>query len=166
MSSQTRPLYWSVRRELWDNPSVYMAPLMAAGVVLLGIPGDLLSPSATEAGGALLGPTRQRAAIEMPYDLAAIMIMFTAFIVAIFYSLDALHGERRDRSILFWKSMPVSDRVTVLSKAVIPLGILPLLTFIIVQVTQLMMLLITSAALVPSGLAGTTWSFCPSSDYR
>ena len=53
-----------------------------------------------------LEPTRQRAAIEMPYDMAAMMIMFTAFIVGIFYCLDALHGERRDRSILFWKSLP------------------------------------------------------------
>ena len=57
--------------------------------------------------------------------------MGTAFIVGIFYSLDALHGERRDRSILFWKSMPVSDLTTVLSKASIPLVVLPLLSFAI-----------------------------------
>ena len=60
------------------------------------------------------------------------MIMFTAFIVGMFYCLDALHGERRDRSILFWKSLPVSDLTTVLSKATIPLVVLPLLTFAII----------------------------------
>jgi hypothetical protein len=38
---------------------------------------------------------------------------------------DALHGERRDRSIPFWKSLPVSDFTTVLSKASIPLRISP-----------------------------------------
>ena len=51
--------------------------------------------------------------------------MFTTFIVGVFYCLDALHGERRDRSILFWKSLPVSDLTTVLSKASIPLVVLP-----------------------------------------
>ena len=157
----TRPFYWSVRRELWDNPSIYIAPLIASGVVLLGCLLTAYRLPELRRAALLLEPTRQRAAIETPYDIAALMIMFTAFIVAVFYSLDALHGERRDRSILFWKSMPVSDRVTVLSKAFVPLVILPLLTFVIVQVTQLIMLLISSAALAPSGLAGTTWALLP-----
>src|SRR6516162_7642043 len=42
------------------------------------------------------------------------MIIITGFIVGLFYCLDALYGERRDRSILFWKSLPVSDISTVL----------------------------------------------------
>ena len=46
--------------------------------------------------------------------------MGTTFLVAIFYCLDALYGERRDRSILFWKSLPISDLTTVLSKASVP----------------------------------------------
>ena len=37
-------------------------------------------------------------------------------IAVFFYLLDALQGERKDRSVLFWKSMPVSDTTTVLSK--------------------------------------------------
>src|SRR5256885_12564293 len=56
---------------------------------------------------------QQRAAIVKPYDVAAMMLMLTALLVGIFYCLDALHGERRDRSILFWKSLPVSDRKSV-----------------------------------------------------
>ena len=102
-----------------------------------------------------------RAAIEMPYDAAAMMIMFTVFIVGIFYCLDALYGERRDRSILFWKSLPVSDLTSVLSKAIVPLAILPLLTFVIVLATQFIMLLLSTAVLLPSGLAGTTWQLLP-----
>jgi ABC-2 type transport system permease protein len=104
---------------------------------------------------------RQRAAIEMHYDVAAMMIMFTVFIVGIFYCLDALYGERRDRSILFWKSLPVSDLTSVLSKAIVPLAILPLLTFVIVLATQFIMLLLSTAVLLPSGLAGTTWHLLP-----
>ena len=78
-----------------------------------------------------------------------------AFVVGVFYCLDALHGERRDRSILFWKSLPVSDLTTVLSKASIPLVILPLITFAIVIATQLIMLLLSSAAMLISGLSAT-----------
>ena len=59
--------------------------------------------------------------------MAPAPIMFATFLVGIFYCLDALHGERRDRSILFWKSLPVSDLTTVLSKASIPFAVLPLI---------------------------------------
>jgi ABC-2 type transport system permease protein len=62
-----------------------------------------------------------------------------------------LHGERRDRSILFWKSLPVSDVVTVLSKASIPLLILPVLTFAITMAMQCIMLLLSAAVLLAGG---------------
>src|SRR5207253_33643 len=78
--------------------------------------------------------------------------------VGFFYCLDAFYGERRDRSILFWKSLPVSDLTTVLSKAWVPLLILPAVAFAVIVVTQFIMLLISSAVLLSSGLAGTTWA--------
>jgi ABC-2 type transport system permease protein len=106
----------------------------------------------------LLDPAARQAAIAMPYDIAAVMIIFTVFIVGLFYCLDALHGERRERSILFWKSLPVSDFTTVLSKTIVPLAILPLVSFAIIVVMQFIMLLISTAALMPSGLAATTWT--------
>jgi ABC-2 type transport system permease protein len=88
--------------------------------------------------------------------------MFTTFVVAVFYCLDALHGERRDRSILFWKSLPVSDLTTVLSKASIPLVVLPLLTFAITAATQWIMLLLSTAALLASGRSvATLWTQLP-----
>jgi ABC-2 type transport system permease protein len=96
--------------------------------------------------------------IGRPYDTAAVILIVTAFIVAAFYCLDALHGERRDRSILFWKSLPVSDRTTVLAKATIPLVILPAILFAVIVVTQFVMLLLSSAVLLSSGLAATTWT--------
>jgi len=106
----------------------------------------------------LLDPAKARAAIEMPYNVAAMMLIFTAFIVGVFYCLDALHGERRDRSILFWKSLPVSDLTTLLSKATIPLAVLPLTTFAIIVVTQSVMLLWTSALLILHGMSpASTW---------
>jgi ABC-2 type transport system permease protein len=96
--------------------------------------------------------------IGAPYDVAAMMLIFTAFIVGVFYCLDALHGERRDRSILFWKSLPVSDLTTVLSKATVPFVILPLIIFATIVMVQFLMLLWSSAILLPSGLATTTWT--------
>ena len=101
---------------------------------------------------------RRRAAIELPYNIVAKVLIVTAFIVGFFYCLDALYGERRDRSILFWKSLPVSDVTTVLSKTIVTLVILPMVIFGVAVVTQFIMLLISSAVLTPSGLAGTTWA--------
>src|SRR5438132_12593891 len=107
--SATRPMYWSVRRELWENRSIYIAPLAVAAVTLFGFLiatiGRALSTT---------DPAERRALLEEPYTFAALLIMGTTFVVAVFYCLDALHGERRDRSILFWKSLPVSDLTTVL----------------------------------------------------
>jgi ABC-2 type transport system permease protein len=108
---------------------------------------------------ATVDPARKAAVLAEPNIFAASLIMGTAFIVGIFYSLDALYGERRDRSIFFWKSLPVSDLTTVLSKVTIPLIILPLLSFAIAVVTQFVMLLLSTAVLLGSGLSvGTLWT--------
>src|SRR5471030_3307222 len=150
--SATQRMYWSVRRELWENRSIYIAPLAVAAVVLVTfLIGMFALPHHRMRAVFALDPAKQRAAIELPYDLAAGLILATALVVGLFYCLDALQGERRDRSILFWKSLPVSDLTTVLSKASIPLVVLPLLLFAIVVITQLIMLLLSTAALLISG---------------
>jgi ABC-2 type transport system permease protein len=144
----TRPMYWSVRRELWENRSIYIAPLAVAGFALLGfliatIGRSLSTPDLAE----------RRTILEEPYSFATALIMAAAFIVGLFYCLEALHGERRDRSILFWKSLPVSDLTTVLSKASIPFVILPALAFVVTVATHLIMLLLSTAVLQGSGLS-------------
>src|SRR6266436_296449 len=149
-----RRLYWSIRRELWEYRSIYVAPLAAAAVFLFGF---LIALPHHMHGVKTLD--QARAVLDTPYELAAGLIMGTAFIVGIFYSLDALYGERRDRSILFWKSLPVSDLTTVLSKLTIPLIILPLLSFAIAVATQFVMLLLSSVALLGSGQnIGALWA--------
>jgi ABC-2 type transport system permease protein len=156
-NAATRPFYWSLRRELWENRAIYVAPSIVAAIILFGSFVASFHLPERRHNALLLDPARQRAAIEAPYDIVAMMLIFTAFIVGVFYCLDALHGERRDRSILFWKSLPVSDLTTVLSKVTVPLVVLPLLSFAIVVVTQFIMLLISTAVLLPRGLAATTW---------
>ena len=153
----TRPMIWSVRRELWENHSIYLAPLIVTAVILLGSIASASHLPGRRQNAMLLDPVHRRAAIEMPYDIAAMMIIFTVFIVGVFYCLDALHGERRERSILFWKSLPVSDLSTVLSKVIVVILVLPLVSFAIIVVTQFVMMLISTLALLSSGLAATTW---------
>ena len=154
----TRPFYWSVWRELWENHSIYIAPSIVSAIILFGsFVGSFHLPGRRQ-NALLLDPARRRAAIELPYDIVAVMLIFTAFIIGVFYCLDALHGERRERSILFWKSLPVSDLTTVLSKVSVSLVVLPLVSFAVIVATQFMMLLISTAALLPSGLAATTWA--------
>jgi ABC-2 type transport system permease protein len=154
----TRPMYWSVRREVWENRAIYIAPLSVAAVVLFGFLVSTARLAEKTRTALTLGPAKLRSTLVMPYDIAAALIMVTAFLVGIFYCLDALYGERRDRSILFWKSLPVSDLTTVLSKATIPLVVLPLFIFVVILATQIIMLLLNTAVLVGSGLnAATLW---------
>jgi ABC-2 type transport system permease protein len=159
--SATRPFYWSVRRELWENRSIYIAPLIVSGLVLFGYAISAIGLPHRRQALLLLDPAKQRALVEQPYDVAAMMLLLTTFLVGVFYCLDALHGERRDRSILFWKSMPVSDLTSVLSKAIVPLVILPLFIFAVIIATQLVILLMSTAILLPYGLGATTWERLP-----
>jgi ABC-2 type transport system permease protein len=159
----TRPLYWSVWRELWENKSIYIAPTAVACVQAIGFAFSAVGLAERRQVVMLLAdPVKQRAAIETSYDLAAMMMIFTVFVVAVFYCLDALHGERRDRSILFWKSLPVSDFTTILSKLIIPLVVLPIITFGVVVCLQLVMALETSVVLVAHGMSPmSTWTVIP-----
>ena len=149
-------LYWSVRRELWENRSIYIAPLSVAAVILFGFVMSTIGLPHRRRATLLLDPAQQRLRIEQPYIFAAGMLVITAFLVGFFYCLDALHGERRDRSILFWKSLPVSDRTTVLSKIAIPLVVLPAIVFAIVVALQVDMLLLSNAILLSNGLPTAT----------
>jgi ABC-2 type transport system permease protein len=143
-------MYWSVRRELWENRSLYLAPAIVAGLVLfgsfigtIGLPGRVRSAASD--------PAKLHDVLVRSPSMAPAPIMFIALMVGLFYCLEALHGERKDRSILFWKSLPVSDRTTVLSKASIPLVIMPLIAYVLGVATQLLVLYVRTAVLWASG---------------
>ena len=150
--SPTRPFYWSVRREIWENGSLYIAPMIVGALTLVGF---LLGAVINMQGNVrfVTGSVVARRAMTqaIPYSFAAFAIMVTALIVGVFYCLAALHTERRDRSILFWKSLPVSDITTVLSKAAIPLVVLPVIAFACVIATQLVMLVLHMIILASGG---------------
>jgi ABC-2 type transport system permease protein len=158
----TRPLYWSVRRELWESRSIYAAPLAVAGLFLFGFLISLLRLPEQMRVAMALAPQKQHEMLVQPYDFAALAIMAASFIVALLYCVDALAGERRDRSLLFWKSLPVSDRTAVLAKAAIPLVVIQLLSFAVTVVTQGIMLLLSTAVVAGTGSSvATLWTQVP-----
>lgn len=144
--SEGRLIYWSVRRELWEHRAVYVAPIAIAAVALLGgivssfwLPRTLLA----ERGDGLLAI----------YSFIALSVMLSGLIVTLFYASSALHAERRDRSLLFWKSLPVSDRTAVLAKFAVPMVFTPAATFAIVAVTQLALLTWSTVVVLLNGLS-------------
>ena len=157
-----RTLLWSVRRELWENRFIYIAPLAVAAVFIVGFTVNLVHLPAKVRAASTLGPMQFRHSVAIPYDFAAGLMMLTTILVSLFYCLDALHGERRDRSILFWKSLPVSDRTTVLAKASVPFVILPVLATALGSALHLIMLTLSSVVLMASGQsAASLWTELP-----
>ncbi len=158
ISPALRSFYWSIRRELWENRSLYIAPLIAAVVFLCGFLVSLFRLRHRFTSSQLTSE-QLRDALTSRLDLAAALIMGTAFVIGVFYTIDALYGERRDRSILFWKSLPVSDLTAVLSKFTIPIVVIPMVSFAITLLTQFSMLMLSSVVLAGSGAGlGTVWS--------
>jgi ABC-2 type transport system permease protein len=155
-----RQFFASVRRELWESRSIYIAPMAVAALFLFGflisarhLPETLRSvSSAAELQGV----------IQQPYDFVAFLMMGVSALVAVIYCLDALYGERRDRSILFWKSLPVSDTTAILSKMTVPVLIVPIVAVAVTVATHLAMLVFSSVIISGSGAgAATLWSTVP-----
>jgi ABC-2 type transport system permease protein len=156
------PFYWSLRRELWENRSIYLGPAIAAGVSLAGFLVSLLFLPHHLRKAIPLGSEEQAHRIAQPYTFVAVLIMFVGIVVAIFYSLDAMQSERRDRSILFWKSLPVSDSTTVLAKISVPLVVLPVIVFVLIVALHLVMFTSSTVVLSASGIgASILWRNVP-----
>jgi ABC-2 type transport system permease protein len=146
-----RPFYWSVRRELWENRSLWIAPLVAGGIAIVAL---FLNAMHLQEGLQMLSalnPERQRAIVNGVYGGIGFLITWVTAITVFFYLLDALQGERKDRSVLFWKSMPVSDTTTVLGKVFTALAVAPVIVIAVTIATQLVVLLLASVILMISG---------------
>ena len=149
--SPARLFYWSVARELWESRYIYVVPLIVAAVFLLAFGIGISHHSFASRGGGGRAPLPSAIMMQEGFHFAALVLMCAYLIVAVIYCLGALHNERQERSILFWKSLPVSDLTTVMAKAAIPLLVLPLITFMVIAVTHGIMLLVASAVLLAAG---------------
>lgn len=153
------PFAWLVRREVWETKAVWIAPAICAAVLVfstlfgvLQLGNVKISSSVTELGAKLatLGPEGAARASELFLLALAIPFYITMAFTQFFYAIDALYSDRRDRSVLFWKSLPVSDAETVLSKVVTACVVIPAGAFAGAVVGQL--LVYSIAAVTASGV--------------
>lgn len=127
-----------LRREFWEHRGGFLwAPAIAAGISLLftliaAIAGSTLAHRhANQIEMSNADPGEIARALGGAGDVAllsgvGITLIVLGFVV-FFYSLGALYDDRKDRSVLFWKSMPVSDASTVGSKVAWALALAPLI---------------------------------------
>ncbi len=177
--SKASTFKWMLKREYWENRGGFLyAPLIAGAISLVmslvGILfGLLVMNRAAKNGGIViddenvningldLGLLTQKLDAEALHnlanglDLTLILSSLWPFIVlafvVFFYCLGALYDDRRDRSILFWKSLPLSDTQTVLSKALSALLVAPLIAVIASILTMFGFLLIISVVVLTHG---------------
>jgi ABC-2 type transport system permease protein len=108
---------------------------------------------------AMVAPEKRRGILLLVYASIAILMFFVMGIIAFFYSLEALYADRRDRSVLFWKSLPLSDTETVLSKFAVATVAIPLLATAAAVIGQLVIAAGGSAKLAfTGGPAGVMWA--------
>ena len=112
-----------IRRELWEHRAIYVMPLVIALLVsLMSITGQVAVSGFDHAvdigilGATNLGENERSAALTVLMISLSSTFVFAMWILTTFYALDALYAERKDRSILFWRAIPVTDFETVLSK--------------------------------------------------
>jgi ABC-2 type transport system permease protein len=123
-----------IRREFWEHRALWMAPLaMAALLLVAAIFGRGFDSSFVTL------PEQQRALFGVIMSYAAVAQFVVLGIIVWMYASDCLYTERKDRSILFWKSMPVSDTLTVLSKVLVVTVIVPLGVYLVSALTTLLM---------------------------
>lgn len=133
-----------IRRELWEHRSIYVTPLVIALIVsIMAITGHAVVSAFDHAvdlaiiGATNLGATERAAAITVLMTGVASLLIMAMWVLTIFYCLDALYAERKDRSILFWRSMPLSDTSTVLSKLFTGMVTAPAFTFVLIVIAEI-----------------------------
>ena len=122
-----------IRRELWEHRSIYVTPAAIAVIVTLGVLAMLMLASgfAKELDVAifgaqnLAGDVERRAALTGFFLGTSWVFLVALMFLTVFYSLDSLYAERKDKSILFWRSMPATDAETVISKLLTAAIVIP-----------------------------------------
>jgi ABC-2 type transport system permease protein len=129
---------WLIRREFWENRAIWMIPAVFGALLILGaLFGQVSLPRLTT-------PEQMHQAAQAYQVIVGAMFYVVMSVYATWYLLDCLYADRRDRSILFWKSLPISDARTVLSKLVVGMVLIPLVYFAAADATALISAFILS----------------------
>ena len=160
-----------VRRELWEHRAIFVTPLVIGTIVTLGtltalmFVGEFQNELNLAIFGAqnVAGEFERRAALTAFFGGTSWLFLLGLGVLTVFYALDALYAERKDKSILFWRSLPVTDAETVISKLVTAVLVIPAIAIAGIIVTHLVNLVITSVWVASKGgSAGTLiWSSVP-----
>lgn len=160
---------WLLKREIWEHKGGFVwTPAIVGAIIALG---TLVSSAValifkTQHGmqingqqvtnlGKVVSPFQQEhivQALSQGYILSAGPLFMAMAVVAFFFCLGSLFDERKDRSVLFWKSLPISDSETVLSKAAMALLGAPLITFAFGVITSIIVLIVSVASAGMTGL--------------
>lgn len=160
---------WLLKREFWEHKGgFFWAPMVVSAIIVLGIAGTILAGlvGMSQHGLNIDGQqitnfktvvsaedqARIVGALSRGYAVVAAPLYMVMAVVAFFFCLGNLFDERKDRSVLFWKSLPVSDGETVLSKAAMALVGAPLITLGFAIATSIAVLLMGVAGAAASGL--------------
>jgi ABC-2 type transport system permease protein len=157
-----KTMKWLIKREMWENKGMLLwtPVVIAVAVALLAISGLFFGKvQGIEMEGQAIGSitiegamrTRIADTLAQAYIGAGMPVLMVLSLLVFFYCLGALHDERRDRSLLFWKSLPVSDFTTVMSKLLLAVVVAPLITMGIAIVLGLVILLATCVMLLTHG---------------
>lgn len=127
-----------LRREILEHKNLWRVPLVLIGIALLfklsllvgNFSLDVELPSQLQLDSTI--DSAVDTVVAKGLNIMNTIIMWVMFIVAIFYTLACLFTERQDQSVLFWRSLPISDGLTVASKLIIALVVIPL-TIIVTQ---------------------------------
>jgi ABC-2 type transport system permease protein len=136
-----------LRREIWEHPALYIAPLVVLSLCLVGVIGKI-----RYLGGFVQDHGAENVGLILDFGVTGFVVPFLMVLLVItpMYLLDCLYSERKDRSILFWKSMPVSDTSTVLSKLAVAMLLAPLLVYVAATATQVVSFLVGHIAIALS----------------
>jgi ABC-2 type transport system permease protein len=136
---------WLIRREFWENKAIWIMPAAIAGfLIICGLFGAVhVGPNDMHIGpGGSLPDSRVVGVVALFAFSVVFLIMMSIY--SGWYLLDCLYADRKDRSILFWKSLPLTDTETVLSKLAVGLFIIPLVYFAIADLTTVILAFIIS----------------------
>lgn len=140
-----------IRREVWEHRGIYIVPAVIALLLSLMTVTGQIEVSMNDAIVNLtivflsgVSETERALVFDIIMGVMTIIFTLTMWVVTVFYCLDSLYAERKDKSILFWRSLPVTDAETVISKLLIALLVIPLITMVMIFVTDIAVLLALS----------------------
>ena len=155
-----------LQREYWEHRGAFVKTPLVIGVVtvvilLLGyltterFDQIMNNGQAIELGGATLAnvdPSLISSFIDIFMLTTGSLYHFVLFVILFFFLLGSLYDDRKDGSILFWKSLPVSDTQTVLSKLLTAVIVAPLIFTACLIISHLLFFIVMSLLLLINGV--------------